>query len=158
LGAITGRAEIMDAPGPGGLGGTFGGNPASCAAALAVLEEFADGKLLARARSLGEQFQQAATAWQRHHAFIADVRGVGAMQAIEFVDSTGAPSAKAVKKLVQHCLHHGVLVLNAGTYDNIVRVLMPLTITDEEFKQALEVIEGGLSAVAVELGELTAVK
>ncbi len=158
LGAITGRAEIMDAPGPGGLGGTFGGNPASCAAALAVLEEFADGKLLARARSLGEQFQQAATAWQRQHAFIADVRGVGAMQAIEFVDSSGAPCAKAVKKLVQHCLHHGVLVLNAGTYDNIVRVLMPLNITDEEFNQALEVIEGGLSAVAVELGELAAVK
>ena len=158
LAAITGRAEIMDAPGPGGLGGTFGGNPASCAAALAVLEEFADGKLLARARSLGEQFQTQATAWQRQHAFIADVRGVGAMQAMEFVDSTGAPSAKAVKKLVQHCLHRGVLVLNAGTYDNIVRLLMPLTITDEEFSQALEVIEGGLSAVAVELGELTAVE
>jgi 4-aminobutyrate aminotransferase / (S)-3-amino-2-methylpropionate transaminase / 5-aminovalerate transaminase len=158
LAAITGRAEIMDAPGPGGLGGTFGGNPASCAAALAVLEEFADGKLLARARLLGEQFQTQATAWQRQHAFIADVRGVGAMQAMEFVDSTGAPSAKAVKRLVQHCLHNGVLVLNAGTYDNIVRLLMPLTITDEEFSQALEVIEGGLSAVAVELGELTAVE
>jgi 4-aminobutyrate aminotransferase / (S)-3-amino-2-methylpropionate transaminase / 5-aminovalerate transaminase len=158
LAAITGRAEIMDAPGPGGLGGTFGGNPASCAAALAVLEEFADGRLLARARSLGEQFQAQATAWQRQHAFIADVRGVGAMQAMEFVDSTGAPSPKAVKKLVHHCLHRGVLVLNAGTYDNIVRLLMPLTITDEEFNQALQVIEGGLSAVAVELGELTAVE
>jgi 4-aminobutyrate aminotransferase / (S)-3-amino-2-methylpropionate transaminase / 5-aminovalerate transaminase len=158
LGAITGRAEIMDAPGPGGLGGTFGGNPASCAAALAVFEEFADGKLLARARSLGEQFQGRATAWQRQHAFIADVRGIGAMQAMEFVDPAGAPNAKAVKKLVHHCLHHGVLVLNAGTYDNVVRLLMPLTIADEEFNQALEVIEGGLSAVAVELGELTAVK
>jgi 4-aminobutyrate aminotransferase/(S)-3-amino-2-methylpropionate transaminase len=158
LGAITGRAEIMDAPGPGGLGGTFGGNPASCAAALAVMEEFADGKLLARARLLGEQFQSKATAWQRQHTFIADVRGVGAMQAMEFVDSAGAPNAKAVKKLVHHCQHHGVLVLNAGTYDNIVRLLMPLTISDEEFNQALEVIEGGLSAVAVELGELTAVK
>jgi 4-aminobutyrate aminotransferase/(S)-3-amino-2-methylpropionate transaminase len=83
---------------------------------------------------------------------------VGAMQAMEFVDSTGAPNAKAVKKLVHHCLLHGVLVLNAGTYDNIVRLLMPLTITDEEFNQALEVIEVGLSAVAVELGELTAVE
>ena len=80
------------------------------------------------------------------------------MQAMEFVDSTGAPNAKAVKKLVQHCLHHGVLVLNAGTYDNIVRLLMPLTITDEEFNRALEVIEGGLSAVAVGLVELTAVE
>jgi 4-aminobutyrate aminotransferase / (S)-3-amino-2-methylpropionate transaminase / 5-aminovalerate transaminase len=148
LAAITGRAEIMDAPGPGGLGGTFGGNPACCAAALAVFEEFADGQLLARARSLGEQFQLRAVGWQRQHAFIADVRGLGAMQAMEFVD------AKGVKKLVHHCLQHGVLVLNAGTYDNVVRLLMPLTISDEEFKQALHVFEEGLSAVASEMGEL----
>jgi 4-aminobutyrate aminotransferase / (S)-3-amino-2-methylpropionate transaminase / 5-aminovalerate transaminase len=154
LAAITGRAEIMDAPGPGGLGGTFGGNPASCAAALVVFEEFADGQLLARARSLGEQFQRQATAWQRRHTFIADVRGVGAMQAMEFVDANGAPCAKAVKKLVQHCLQRGVLVLNAGTYDNIVRLLMPLTISDDEFNQALQVLEEGLSVVAAELGEL----
>jgi 4-aminobutyrate aminotransferase/(S)-3-amino-2-methylpropionate transaminase len=78
------------------------------------------------------------------------------MQAMEFIDSTGAPSANAVKTLVHHCLNHGVLILNAGTYDNIVRLLMPLTITDEEFNQALQVLEGGLSAVAAELGELTA--
>jgi 4-aminobutyrate aminotransferase/(S)-3-amino-2-methylpropionate transaminase len=148
LAAITGRAEIMDAPGPGGLGGTFGGNPACCAAALAVFEEFADGQLLARARSLGEQFQLRAVGWQRQHAFIADVRGLGAMQAMEFVD------AKGVKKLVHHCLQHGVLVLNAGTYDNVVRLLMPLTISDEEFNQALQVFEEGLSAVASEMGEL----
>jgi 4-aminobutyrate aminotransferase/(S)-3-amino-2-methylpropionate transaminase len=152
LAAITGRAEIMDAPGPGGLGGTFGGNPASCAAALAVLEEFADGKLLARARSLGEQFQRRAAAWQRQHRFIVDVRGVGSMQAMEFADP------KMVKKLLHDCLHHGVLVLNAGTYDNVVRLLMPLTITDDEFGQALQVLEEGLNAVAVELGELAAVK
>jgi 4-aminobutyrate aminotransferase/(S)-3-amino-2-methylpropionate transaminase len=154
LAAITGRAEIMDAPGPGGLGGTFGGNPASCAAALAVLEEFADGQLLARARSLGEQFQRQASAWQRQHAFIADVRGLGAMQAMEFVDPSGAPSSMAVKKLVHYCLQNGVLVLNAGTYDNIIRLLMPLTITDEEFQQALQVLENGLIAVAAELGQL----
>ncbi len=156
LAAITGRAEIMDAPGPGGLGGTFGGNPASCAAALAVFDEFADGRLLARARSLGEQFQRQAAAWQRQHTFIADVRGVGAMQAMEFVDASGSPCPRAVKKLVHHCLQHGVLVLNAGTYDNIVRLLMPLTISDEEFNQALQVLEEGLSAAAAELGELSA--
>src|SRR5450432_1657499 len=91
LAAITGRAEIMDAPGPGGLGGTFGGNPASCAAALAVLEEFADGSLLARGRWLGEEFQRQATAWQKQHSFIGDVRGVGAMQAMEFVEANGTP-------------------------------------------------------------------
>jgi 4-aminobutyrate aminotransferase/(S)-3-amino-2-methylpropionate transaminase len=156
LAAITGRAEIMDAPGPGGLGGTFGGNPACCAAALAVFEEFADGKLLARSRSLGEQFQRRATAWQRQHGFIGDVRGVGAMQAMEFVDVNGVGCAPAAKKLVQHCLQHGVLVLTAGTYDNVVRLLMPLSITDEEFGDALQVLEEGLSAVAAELGELAA--
>jgi 4-aminobutyrate aminotransferase/(S)-3-amino-2-methylpropionate transaminase len=154
LAAITGRADLMDAPGPGGLGGTFGGNPACCAAALAVLEEFADGQLLARARSLGEQFQRQAAGWQRQHAFIGDVRGVGAMQAMEFVDASGAPCAKAAKKLAQHCLQHGVLLLTAGTYDNIIRLLMPLTITDEEFQEALQVLEAGLSLVASELGEL----
>jgi 4-aminobutyrate aminotransferase / (S)-3-amino-2-methylpropionate transaminase / 5-aminovalerate transaminase len=156
LAAITGRAEIMDAPGPGGLGGTFGGNPACCAAALAVFEEFADGKLLARGRWLGEQFQRRATAWQRQHGFIGDVRGVGAMQAMEFVDAHGSACAPAAKKLVQHCLQHGVLVLTAGTYDNVIRLLMPLNISDEEFGDALQVLEGGLSAVAAELGELAA--
>jgi 4-aminobutyrate aminotransferase/(S)-3-amino-2-methylpropionate transaminase len=154
LAAITGRAEIMDAPGPGGLGGTFGGNPASCAAALAVIEEFADGQLLARGRWLGEQFQRRATAWQRQHSFIGDVRGVGAMQAMEFLDGNGAPWGTAAKKLIQHCLQHGVLVLNAGTYDNIIRLLMPLTITVEEYEQALQVVEDGLSVVAAEVGVL----
>jgi 4-aminobutyrate aminotransferase/(S)-3-amino-2-methylpropionate transaminase len=156
LAAITGRAEIMDAPGPGGLGGTFGGNPACCAAALAVFEEFADGKLLARGRSLGEQFQRRATAWQRQHGFIGDVRGVGAMQAMEFVDAHGVACAPAVKKLAQHCLQNGVLVLNAGTYDNVIRLLMPLTITDEDYAQALQVMEDGLNVVAAGLGELAA--
>ena len=150
IAAVTGRAEIMDAPGPGGLGGTFNGNPVSCAAALAVIEEFADGQLLARARMLGEQFQRKASAWQRQHAFIADVRGVGAMQAMEFVDAKGA------NRLAAHCLKNGVLVLTAGTYGNVVRLLMPLTITDEEYHQALQVLEDGLHVVAAELGELAA--
>jgi 4-aminobutyrate aminotransferase/(S)-3-amino-2-methylpropionate transaminase len=154
LAAITGRVEIMDAPGPGGLGGTFGGSPACCAAGLAVLEEFADGQLLARARTLGEQFQRRADAWQRQHSFIADVRGVGAMQAMEFVDGNGVACAPAVKKLAQHCLNNGVLVLNAGTYDNVIRLLMPLTISDDDYNQALQVIEDGLNVVAAELGEL----
>jgi 4-aminobutyrate aminotransferase / (S)-3-amino-2-methylpropionate transaminase / 5-aminovalerate transaminase len=147
LAGITGRAEIMDAPGPGGLGGTFGGNPASCAAALAVFEAFADGTLLARARALGERFQQRAKGWQRQHSWITDVRGIGAMQAIEL-------DAEKVKKLIKHCLHHGVLVLNAGTYDNVVRLLMPLPITDEQFDQALTVMEEGLHAIAAEREEL----
>lgn len=154
LGGVTGRAEIMDAPIPGGIGGTFGGNPASCAAALAVIEEFADGSLLSRARSLGERFRQRAYAWQRQHPFIGDVRGLGAMQAIEFVDRDGLPWAAPAKKLAQHCLRGGVLVLTAGTYDNVIRLLMPLVITDEQFAEALDVLESSLNSAASELGEL----
>ena len=157
IAAVTGRAEIMDAPGPGGLGGTFGGNPASCAAALAVIEEFADGKLLAHARHLGDIFQQRARAWQSQHPFIADVRGVGAMQALEFANADGSPCAHAAKKLAQHCLRNGVLILTAGTYDNVIRLLMPLTIAEEDFAEALAVVEGGLSAVAREMVEVAAV-
>jgi 4-aminobutyrate aminotransferase / (S)-3-amino-2-methylpropionate transaminase / 5-aminovalerate transaminase len=157
LAAVTGRAEIMEAPIPGGIGGTFGGNPASCAAALAVIEEFADGSLLARARSLGERFQRRAYTWQRQHPFIGDVRGLGAMQAIEFVDRDGAPWAAPAKKLAQHCLRSGVLVLTAGTYDNVVRLLMPLVISDEQFHEALEVMESNLNTVAAELGEMAVI-
>jgi 4-aminobutyrate aminotransferase/(S)-3-amino-2-methylpropionate transaminase len=157
LAGVTGRSEIMDAAIPGGIGGTFGGNPACCAAALAVIEEFSDGSLLARARSLGECFQRRAYAWQRQHPFIGDVRGLGAMQAMEFVDREGAPWAAPAKKLAQNCLRSGVLVLTAGTYDNVIRLLMPLVISDEQFSQALEVMENNLNAVAAELGEMAVI-
>ncbi len=158
LAAITGRAEIMDAPEPGGLGGTFGGNPAACAAALAVIEEFADGHLLHRANELGAQFRQRALAWQKDYDFIADVRGLGAMQAIEF-SQPGNPTeanAAAAKKVIQYCLKHGVLLLGAGTHDNVIRILMPLVISDEEFNEAMDVIGDGLAYAAAELGLLAA--
>ncbi len=163
LAAITGRAEIMDAPGPGGLGGTFGGNPASCAAALAVIEEFADGHLLRRANELGEQFRQRAFAWQKEYDFISDVRGLGAMQAIEFSRPPSSPNgqdhepdAAACKKVIQYALKHGVLLLGAGTHDNVIRILMPLVISDEEFSEAMDVIGDGLAYAAAELGSLVA--
>jgi len=157
LAAITGRAEIMDAPGPGGLGGTFGGNPASCAAALAVIEEFADGHLLRRANELGEQFRQRASAWQKDYDFIGDVRGLGAMQAIEFnhPGSDREPFGLAAKKVIQYGLRHGVLLLGAGTHDNVIRILMPLVISDEEFGEAMDVIGDGLAYAAAEVGLIT---
>jgi 4-aminobutyrate aminotransferase/(S)-3-amino-2-methylpropionate transaminase len=158
LAAITGRTEIMDAPGPGGLGGTFGGNPAACAAALAVIEEFADGHLLRRANELSAQFRQRALGWQKEYDFIADVRGLGAMQAIEFAHPgrDREPNAAAAKKVIQHSLKHGVLLLGAGTHDNVIRILMPLTTSDEEFGEALDVIGDGLTYAASELGLVTA--
>jgi 4-aminobutyrate aminotransferase/(S)-3-amino-2-methylpropionate transaminase len=155
IAGITGRAEIMDAPIPGGLGGTFGGNPAACAAALAVIREFEDGSLLANANALGEQFRQRALAWQQQHGFIVDVRGLGAMQAMEFerLQSGGAHPPTA-KQLIQHCLRRGVLLLNAGTYDNVVRLLMPLTMTRDQLNEALDVVEAGLQQVAADSGAL----
>lgn len=149
LAAVTGRAEIMDAPGPGGLGGTFAGNPLSCAAALAVLEIFEREGLLARANDLGSQFQRRAGEWQRRWPIVGDVRGLGAMQAIELVKSAGKcePAAEETKQVVRHCYQHGLIVLSAGSYSNVIRVLVPLVITEAQWHEGLNVLESALQAV-----------
>src|SRR3954451_4381236 len=118
LAAVTGRAEIMDAPGPGGLGGTFAGNPLSCAAALAVLDLFEHEDLLSRADELGDQFQRRAREWQTRWPIIGDVRGLGGMQAIELVRSqdTKVPASEETKKITQYCYEHGLITITAGTY------------------------------------------
>src|SRR5467141_2489542 len=125
LAAVTGRAEIMDAPGPGGLGGTFAGNPLSCAAALAVLDLFEKENLLLRASELGDQFQRRARGWQRRWPIVGDVRGLGGMQAIELVQSqeTKAPATEETKQITQYCYEHGLITITAGTYSNVIRVL-----------------------------------
>src|SRR5216684_2796922 len=149
LAAITGRAEIMDAPGPGGLGGTFAGNPLSCAAALAVLEEFADGKLLARSNELGERFQKRARQWQKQWPIIGDIRGLGGMQAIELVRSSDKrePAADETKQITQYCYEHGLITITAGSYSNVVRGLVPLVITNEQMDEGMDVLESALQAV-----------
>ena len=151
LAAITGRAEIMDAPQPGGLGGTFGGNPASCVAALAVLDAFEDENenLSARANELGNRFQRRALEWQRRWPMIGDVRGLGAMQAMELVQSadTRLPAPEETKQIVQYCYEHGLIILSAGSYSNVIRALMPLMITDAQMDEALAVLESALHAV-----------
>src|SRR5207248_3230355 len=108
LAAITGRAEIMDAPGPGGLGGTFAGNPVACEAALAVLDMFEQQDLNARANALGDRFQKRAREWQKRWALIGEVRGLGAMQALELVQSPGKrePAAEETKQITQYCYEH----------------------------------------------------
>ncbi|MGO9268667.1 MAG: 4-aminobutyrate--2-oxoglutarate transaminase [Terriglobia bacterium] len=149
LSAVTGRAEIMDAPVVGGLGGTFGGNPLACAAALAVLDQFEGGDLLARANELGERFAGRARAWQERWPMIGDVRGLGAMRAVEFVRSaaTREPAAEETKQIVRWCYEHGLVVLSTGTYGNVIRVLVPLVITDEQFEEGLGVLKSGVEAV-----------
>ncbi len=149
ISAITGRAEIMDAPGPGGLGGTFAGNPLSCAAALAVLDIFERENLLDRAKDLGIRFQEKAREWQKRWPMIGDVRGLGGMQAIELVKSSEnrEPAADETKRVTQYCYEHGLITITAGSYGNVVRVLVPLVITDAQMDEALDVLESALQTV-----------
>jgi 4-aminobutyrate aminotransferase/(S)-3-amino-2-methylpropionate transaminase len=159
LAAVTGKSEIMDAPGPGGLGGTFAGNPLSCAAALAVLDLFEKEDLNARANELGERFQKRARAWQKHWPIIGDVRGLGAMQALELVQSQDKrePAAEETKQITRYCYEHGVITISAGSYGNVIRLLMPLVITDAEMDEALDILEGALKAVYEKKHEAQAV-
>ena len=150
LAAVTGRAEIMDAPGPGGLGGTFAGNPLACAAANAVLDVFERGDLLARAKSIGEHFDRRAKDWAGRFDLIGDVRGLGAMRAIELVKSreTREPAAEETREITQYCYEHGLITITAGSYGNVIRMLVPLVITDEQMDEALDVLENAIASVA----------
>jgi 4-aminobutyrate aminotransferase/(S)-3-amino-2-methylpropionate transaminase len=150
LAAVTGRAEIMDAAGVGGLGGTFGGNPLSCASALAALDIIEKDGLLARSTHLGRKFEERARVWQKQFAIVGDVRGLGAMGAIELVkdQATREPHAEATKKIAQHCYEHGLITITAGTYGNVMRILVPLVVTDEQFDEGLDVLEAALTHVS----------
>jgi 4-aminobutyrate aminotransferase/(S)-3-amino-2-methylpropionate transaminase len=154
LAAVTGRAEIMDAPAPGGLGGTFAGNPLSCSAALAVLELFETENLLTRANELGDRFQRRAREWQRRWPIVGDVRGLGGMQAIELVKSkeTKIPATDETKQITQYCYEHGLITITAGSYSNVIRVLVPLVATNEQMDEGLDVLESALAAVCDKKG------
>ncbi len=154
LAAVTGRAEIMDAPAPGGLGGTFAGNPLSCAAALATLDLFEKTNLLARANELGDRFQRRAREWQRRWPLVGDVRGLGGMQAIELVKSqeSKTPATEETKQITQYCYEHGLIMITAGSYSNVIRVLVPLVATNEQIDEGLDVLESALAAVCDKKG------
>ena len=149
LAAVTGRAEIMDAPGPGGLGGTFAGNPLACAAANAVLDVLEGSDLLQRAEMIGKRFVARAKQWQERFDLIGDIRGLGGMRAIELVNSreTRAPATEQTRKITQYCYEHGLITITAGTYGNVIRVLVPLVITDEQMDEALDVLESAIASV-----------
>jgi 4-aminobutyrate aminotransferase/(S)-3-amino-2-methylpropionate transaminase len=153
LAAVTGRAEIMDAPGVGGLGGTYGGNPLACAAALAVIETLERENLPARAEQIGTRFDARAREWKKRWPLIGDVRGLGAMRALELVrpGATREPAKEETDKVLRHCLEHGLILVSAGSYGNVIRLLMPLVITDQEFDEGLQVMEDALMSVAESL-------
>jgi 4-aminobutyrate aminotransferase/(S)-3-amino-2-methylpropionate transaminase len=154
LAAVTGRSEIMDAPAAGQLGGTFGGNPAACEAALAVLDLIEKENLNARADHLGEVFRKRAAGWQKRWDLIGDVRGMGGMQGLELVRSrnTREPADSETREVSRYCYEHGLVTITAGSYGNVIRLLMPLVITDGQMNEALDVLEGALAVVAEKKG------
>jgi len=158
MAAVTGRAEIMDAPSVGQLGGTFGGNPLACEAALAVLEMMEKEDLCGRANLLGERFRKRAAKWQSRWELIGEVRGLGAMQALELVRSkaTREPADEETNQVAQYCYEHGLIMITAGSYGNVIRLLMPLVVTDAQMDEAMDVLESALAFVADKKGMLTA--
>jgi 4-aminobutyrate aminotransferase / (S)-3-amino-2-methylpropionate transaminase / 5-aminovalerate transaminase len=150
LAAVVGRAEVMDAPAPGGLGGTYGGNPIACAAALAVLDIFEREGLVERAQKLGVMAIERMRMWQASYPLIGDVRGQGAMVAMELVRDreSRTPASAEAGALLAEARQRGLLLIKAGLYDNVIRLLMPLVTTDEEMARALDIIEASLAAVS----------
>jgi len=150
LSAVIGRAEMMNAPQVGGLGGTYGGNPVCCRAALAVLEIFEEERLIERARILGEKRRERVEAMQKRLEIIGDVRGLGPMLALELVKDreNKEPAPDAAKALVKFCYEKGLVVLSCGNFSNVIRTLMPLVITDEQLDRGLTILEEGLSLIS----------
>jgi len=149
LAGITGRAEIMDTPHVGGLGGTYGGNPIACAAGLAVLD-LLGGELLEKGAQMGEKVRERFLDLQEEHEIIGDVRGLGPMVGIELVKDrqTKEPAEDETKELVKRCYENGLVILSCGVYHNVIRILMPLVITDDQLEGGLSILEEGLKKVS----------
>jgi 4-aminobutyrate aminotransferase len=149
LSAVTGRAELMDAPGPGGLGGTYAGNPLAIAAAHAVLDVIEEEQLCDRANQLGNRLKQRLEALRTDIPQIMDIRGLGFMNAVEFkVPGTDKPNADFTNAVRLKALDKGLILLTCGVYSNVIRFLAPITIQDEVFNEALDLIEASIREVA----------
>ena len=149
LAAITGRADIMDSPGPGGLGGTFGGNPVACSAALETLKAVDSLHLCDRSEQIGRLFESVTRDWPSRFPLIGDMRGIGAMRAIELVRDRGTkePADVETQGVLAACHRNGLLMISAGTLGNVIRLLVPLTATDEQIREGLNVVEHALGEI-----------
>ena len=147
ISSITGRAEIMDHPVVGGLGGTFGGNPLACRAALAVLDKIQSDQLSSRAQEIGHLVIERFHEFQQRFSIIGDVRGVGAMCALELVKDreTKEPAKEVAERFTERALQKGLIMITAGTFGNVIRTLMPLVITDQELEKGLQIMEAALA-------------
>ncbi|HDI58981.1 MAG TPA: 4-aminobutyrate--2-oxoglutarate transaminase [Desulfobacteraceae bacterium] len=149
ISAVVGRQEIMDAVHPFGLGGTYSGNPVASAAALAVLEVFEEEDMLGKAVALGEKLGRRFEAFRRQYPIVGEVRGLGAMRGLAlFKGKDRQPAADEAKKLAAFCLERGLIILVCGTYSNVVRVLVPFVIEDEQLEKGLSILEAGLAEVS----------
>jgi 4-aminobutyrate aminotransferase/(S)-3-amino-2-methylpropionate transaminase len=150
LSAVVGRKEIMESVHPGGIGGTYGANPVSCRAALAVLEIFETEGILESARKLAEMLEARLEAWKNDFPMVDTLHGIGAMRAMELVTNpeSKTPAVQETKALLQYCQENGVLILSCGAYHNIVRFLMPLNIEGDLLEKGLDIVEAGLKKVA----------
>jgi 4-aminobutyrate aminotransferase len=144
LAAVTGRADIMDAPGPGGLGGTYGGNPIGIAAAHAVLDVILEEGLCERANRLGALLKQRLASLRNRVPEIADIRGPGFMNAVEFNSDSGQPRADFANRVRRIALEKGLILLTCGVHGNVIRFLSPITIQDTIFNEALDILEAAL--------------
>jgi len=149
ISGVVGRADVMDAPGPGGLGGTYAGSPIGCAAALAVLKVFEDEQLLQRSRDMGEAMVAGLRRLATQVPAIRDVRGLGAMVAIElFKDGNLAkPDAELTKQVVAEAARRGLILLSCGSYGNVIRILVPLTASDTLLAEGLQILADSFAAV-----------
>ena len=147
LSAVVGKADIMDAPGPGGLGGTYGGNPVACAAGLAVMDIMRDEKLPERAARIGSVVEERMQSWARDHEVIGDVRAVGAMAGMELVRDrkTKEPADKETANMLATAREKGLIILRCGVHHNVIRTLMPLTISDEHLEEGLDILGASLN-------------
>ena len=148
LSAVVGKAQVMDAPDPGGLGGTYGGNPVACAAGLAVMDVMRDEKLPERAARIGSVVEERMQSWAADHKLIGDVRVVGAMAGMELVRDrvTKEPADKETAKIIATAREKGLIILRCGVHHNVIRTLMPLTIPDELLEEGLDMLGASLGA------------
>ncbi len=148
LAAVVGRADLMDGVHVGGLGGTYGGNPVACAAALAVLDVFETEGLLEKSVALGEKLDTRFKSWQEKFSLVGELRGIGAMRGFELVKGADkVPASEEASKLVAYCHENGLVILVTGIYGNVVRCLAPFVITDDQLEKGFSILEAGLEKI-----------
>ncbi|GAC1577385.1 MAG: 4-aminobutyrate--2-oxoglutarate transaminase [Ktedonobacteraceae bacterium] len=150
ISGVVGRADIMDAPPPGTLGGTYSGNPVACAASLAVLDLYEKEDFAARSHEIGEKLMQQFARLQERYNSVGDIRGIGGMIAVELVKdrTTKEPDAHAASDILAVAHKHGLVLIKAGMYDNVIRVLVPLCVTDEQLQEAMSILDTVFAEVA----------